>query len=131
MSVFVCFSLHIWGVWIPEELETRKYAKPDVNWRRGSTSSSRWKQAVRPKPAKTGQQEPVVNTRGVLILLPWVRSEGWGDLGGAFLFQSDNLLSYLTVEETLTYTAQLALQKHSAEALRKKVTPPREPFPDR
>lgn len=37
------------------------------------------------------------------------------------VFQSDNLLSYLTVEETLTYTAQLALQKHSAEAIRKKV----------
>ncbi|MED6242177.1 hypothetical protein ATANTOWER_001232 [Ataeniobius toweri] len=34
---------------------------------------------------------------------------------------SDNLLSYLTVEETLTYTAQLALQKHSAEAITKKV----------
>lgn len=37
-------------------------------------------------------------------------------------FQSDNLLSYLTVEETLTYTAQLALRKHSAEAIKKKVT---------
>ena len=36
--------------------------------------------------------------------------------------QSDNLLSYLTVEETLTYTAQLALRKHSAEAIKKKVT---------
>ncbi|TRY64886.1 hypothetical protein DNTS_024587 [Danionella cerebrum] len=35
---------------------------------------------------------------------------------------SDNLLSYLTVEETLTYTAQLALRKHSAESIRKKVT---------
>lgn len=44
------------------------------------------------------------------------------------MFQSDNLLSYLTVEETLTYTAQLALQKHSAEAIRKKVMPPHEPF---
>lgn len=27
------------------------------------------------------------------------------------------------MEETLTYTAQLALQKHSAEAIRKKVRP--------
>lgn len=36
--------------------------------------------------------------------------------------QSDNLLSYLTVEETLTYTAQLALRQHSAEAIRKKVS---------
>lgn len=36
--------------------------------------------------------------------------------------QSDNLLSYLTVEETLTYTAQLALRKHSSEAIRKKVS---------
>lgn len=36
--------------------------------------------------------------------------------------QSDNLLSYLTVEETLTYTAQLALRKHSAQAIKKKVT---------
>lgn len=39
-----------------------------------------------------------------------------------FLLQSDNLLSYLTVEESLTYTALLALQQHSAEAIRKKVT---------
>uniref|UniRef100_A0A3Q2PX82 ATP-binding cassette, sub-family G (WHITE), member 5 n=1 Tax=Fundulus heteroclitus TaxID=8078 RepID=A0A3Q2PX82_FUNHE len=38
------------------------------------------------------------------------------------VFQSDNLLSYLTVEETLTYTAQLALQKHSVEAIKKKVS---------
>uniref|UniRef100_A0A672NE43 ATP-binding cassette, sub-family G (WHITE), member 5 n=1 Tax=Sinocyclocheilus grahami TaxID=75366 RepID=A0A672NE43_SINGR len=37
------------------------------------------------------------------------------------LSQSDNLLSYLTVEETLTYTAQLALRKHSSEAIHKKV----------
>lgn len=35
--------------------------------------------------------------------------------------QSDNLLSYLTVEETLTFTAQLALRQHSASAIRKKV----------
>lgn len=43
---------------------------------------------------------------------------------GFFVFfpsQSDNLLSYLTVEETLTYTAQLALQKHSDDAIKKKV----------
>ncbi|KPP73861.1 hypothetical protein Z043_107033 [Scleropages formosus] len=33
---------------------------------------------------------------------------------------SDNLLSYLTVEETLTFTAQLALRRHSADAIRKK-----------
>lgn len=40
----------------------------------------------------------------------------------SYVLQSDNLLSYLTVEETLTYTAQLALRKHSAEAIRKKVS---------
>ncbi|XP_067241293.1 ATP-binding cassette sub-family G member 5 isoform X2 [Chanodichthys erythropterus] len=40
----------------------------------------------------------------------------------SYVLQSDNLLSYLTVEETLTYTAQLALRKHPAEAIRKKVT---------
>uniref|UniRef100_A0A671LKS3 ABC transporter domain-containing protein n=1 Tax=Sinocyclocheilus anshuiensis TaxID=1608454 RepID=A0A671LKS3_9TELE len=34
----------------------------------------------------------------------------------SYVLQSDNLLSYLTVEETLTYTAQLALRKHSSEA---------------
>ncbi|KAA8583591.1 hypothetical protein FQN60_014799 [Etheostoma spectabile] len=39
----------------------------------------------------------------------------------SYVLQSDNLLSYLTVEETLTYTAQLALRKHSAEAIKKKV----------
>ncbi|XP_014897689.1 ATP-binding cassette sub-family G member 5 isoform X1 [Poecilia latipinna] len=39
----------------------------------------------------------------------------------SYVLQSDNLLSYLTVEETLTYTAQLALQKHSVEAIKKKV----------
>lgn len=32
------------------------------------------------------------------------------------------MLSYLTVEETLTYTAQLALRKHSVEEIKKKVT---------
>lgn len=40
----------------------------------------------------------------------------------SYVLQSDNLLSYLTVEETLTYTAQLALRKHSAEAIKKKVS---------
>uniref|UniRef100_A0A8C1VXH3 ATP-binding cassette, sub-family G (WHITE), member 5 n=1 Tax=Cyprinus carpio TaxID=7962 RepID=A0A8C1VXH3_CYPCA len=39
----------------------------------------------------------------------------------SYVLQSDNLLSYLTVEETLTYTAQLSLRKHSSEAIRKKV----------
>ncbi|KAM8858684.1 ATP-binding cassette sub-family G member 5 isoform 2-T3 [Spinachia spinachia] len=39
----------------------------------------------------------------------------------SYVLQSDNLLSYLTVEETLTYTAQLALRKHSAKAIKKKV----------
>lgn len=46
----------------------------------------------------------------------------WSLVSSSFRFQSDNLLSYLTVEETLTYTAQLALRKHSAEAIKKKVT---------
>uniref|UniRef100_A0AAQ5ZW77 ABC transporter domain-containing protein n=1 Tax=Amphiprion ocellaris TaxID=80972 RepID=A0AAQ5ZW77_AMPOC len=40
----------------------------------------------------------------------------------SYVLQSDNLLSYLTVEETLTYTAQLALRKHSVEAIKKKVS---------
>ncbi|XP_053731988.1 ATP-binding cassette sub-family G member 5 [Synchiropus splendidus] len=40
----------------------------------------------------------------------------------SYVLQSDNLLSYLTVEETLTYTAQLALRKHSAKAITKKVS---------
>ncbi|KAJ8359683.1 hypothetical protein SKAU_G00162080 [Synaphobranchus kaupii] len=39
----------------------------------------------------------------------------------SYVLQSDNLLSYLTVEETLTFIAQLALRRHSAEAIRKKV----------
>lgn len=39
----------------------------------------------------------------------------------AWSTQSDNLLSYLTVEETLMFTAQLALKKHSIQAIRKKV----------
>ncbi|XP_051945909.1 ATP-binding cassette sub-family G member 5 [Xyrauchen texanus] len=40
----------------------------------------------------------------------------------SYVLQSDNLLSYLTVEETLTFTAQLALRHHSTEAICKKVT---------
>ncbi|XP_061602183.1 ATP-binding cassette sub-family G member 5 [Cololabis saira] len=40
----------------------------------------------------------------------------------SYVLQSDNLLSYLTVEETLTYTAQLALRKQSAKAIKKKVS---------
>lgn len=40
----------------------------------------------------------------------------------SYVLQSDNLLSYLTVEETLTYIAQLALRKHSVEAIKKKVS---------
>ncbi|KAG9484420.1 hypothetical protein GDO78_010023 [Eleutherodactylus coqui] len=39
----------------------------------------------------------------------------------SYVLQHDNLLPYLTVRETLTYTAMLALQKHSKEAIRKKV----------
>uniref|UniRef100_A0A673WEW5 ATP-binding cassette, sub-family G (WHITE), member 5 n=1 Tax=Salmo trutta TaxID=8032 RepID=A0A673WEW5_SALTR len=39
----------------------------------------------------------------------------------SYVLQSDNLLSYLTVEETLTYTAQLALRQHSADVIHKKV----------
>ncbi|KAL4641191.1 ATP-binding cassette sub-family G member 5 [Arapaima gigas] len=38
----------------------------------------------------------------------------------SYVLQSDNLLSYLTVEETLTFTAQLALRQHSNNAIRKK-----------
>ncbi|CAG6016626.1 unnamed protein product [Menidia menidia] len=40
----------------------------------------------------------------------------------SYVLQSDNLLSYLTVEETLTYTAQLALRRHSTQAIKKKVS---------
>nr|XP_057914046.1 ATP-binding cassette sub-family G member 5 [Doryrhamphus excisus]XP_057914047.1 ATP-binding cassette sub-family G member 5 [Doryrhamphus excisus] len=40
----------------------------------------------------------------------------------SYVLQSDNLLSYLTVEETLTYTAQLALKNYSANAIHKKVS---------
>ncbi|XP_063297535.1 ATP-binding cassette sub-family G member 5 [Pelobates fuscus] len=39
----------------------------------------------------------------------------------SYVLQHDTLLAYLTVRETLTYTAQLALQKHSNESLKKKV----------
>uniref|UniRef100_A0A8C5M667 ATP binding cassette subfamily G member 5 n=1 Tax=Leptobrachium leishanense TaxID=445787 RepID=A0A8C5M667_9ANUR len=39
----------------------------------------------------------------------------------SYVLQHDTLLTYLTVQETLTFTAQLALQKHSKEALKKKV----------
>nr|XP_006638853.1 PREDICTED: ATP-binding cassette sub-family G member 5 isoform X1 [Lepisosteus oculatus]XP_015218807.1 PREDICTED: ATP-binding cassette sub-family G member 5 isoform X1 [Lepisosteus oculatus] len=39
----------------------------------------------------------------------------------SYVLQSDNLLSYLTVEETLTYTAQLSLRKHTTLSIRKKV----------
>uniref|UniRef100_A0A8C8CWI6 ABC transporter domain-containing protein n=2 Tax=Oncorhynchus tshawytscha TaxID=74940 RepID=A0A8C8CWI6_ONCTS len=39
----------------------------------------------------------------------------------SYVLQSDNLLSYLTVEETLTYTAQLALRRDSADVIHKKV----------
>ncbi|KAM3606139.1 uncharacterized protein V6R79_011396 [Siganus canaliculatus] len=40
----------------------------------------------------------------------------------SYVLQSDNLLSYLTVEETLTYTAQLALRNRSAVTIKKKVS---------
>ncbi|KAM6916099.1 ATP-binding cassette sub-family G member 5 [Xenentodon cancila] len=40
----------------------------------------------------------------------------------SYVLQSDNLLSYLTVEETLTYTAQLALRKQPGKAIKKKVS---------
>ncbi|XP_044147218.1 ATP-binding cassette sub-family G member 5 [Bufo gargarizans] len=39
----------------------------------------------------------------------------------SYVLQHDNLLPYLTVRETLTYTAMLSLQRHSKEAIRKKV----------
>ncbi|XP_030050473.1 ATP-binding cassette sub-family G member 5 [Microcaecilia unicolor] len=39
----------------------------------------------------------------------------------SYVLQTDTLLSYLTVQETLTYTALLALQKHSSVTIRKKV----------
>ncbi|XP_053568706.1 ATP-binding cassette sub-family G member 5 [Bombina bombina] len=39
----------------------------------------------------------------------------------SYVLQHDTLLSYLTVQETLTYTALLALQKHSRDAIKKKV----------
>ncbi|KAI4892055.1 hypothetical protein NFI96_022361 [Prochilodus magdalenae] len=40
----------------------------------------------------------------------------------SYVLQSDNLLSYLTVEESLTFTAQLALRHHSAIEIHKKVS---------
>ncbi|XP_062320209.1 ATP-binding cassette sub-family G member 5 [Osmerus eperlanus] len=40
----------------------------------------------------------------------------------SYVLQSDNLLSYLTVKETLSFTAQLALKGHSAELIQKKVS---------
>ncbi|PIO37368.1 hypothetical protein AB205_0182020, partial [Aquarana catesbeiana] len=39
----------------------------------------------------------------------------------SYVLQHDSLLAYLTVRETLTYTALLALQKHSKDAIKKKV----------
>ncbi|XP_072265876.1 ATP-binding cassette sub-family G member 5 [Pyxicephalus adspersus] len=39
----------------------------------------------------------------------------------SYVLQHDSLLSYLTIRETLTYTALLALQKHSKDAIKKKV----------
>ncbi|XP_019404937.1 PREDICTED: ATP-binding cassette sub-family G member 5 [Crocodylus porosus] len=39
----------------------------------------------------------------------------------SYVPQNDALLSYLTVQESLTYTALLALQKHSSDFIKKKV----------
>ncbi|XP_053140184.1 ATP-binding cassette sub-family G member 5 isoform X2 [Hemicordylus capensis] len=39
----------------------------------------------------------------------------------SYVLQNDTLLSYLTTEECLTYTALLALQKHSHDFIKKKV----------
>ncbi|KAG8443620.1 hypothetical protein GDO86_008968 [Hymenochirus boettgeri] len=39
----------------------------------------------------------------------------------SYVLQHDTLLSYLTVQETLTYTARLALQKNSDESIKMKV----------
>ncbi|OCT77647.1 ATP-binding cassette sub-family G member 5 [Xenopus laevis] len=39
----------------------------------------------------------------------------------SYVLQHDTLLSYLTVKETLTYTALLALQRHSKQAIKEKV----------
>uniref|UniRef100_H9GM31 ATP binding cassette subfamily G member 5 n=1 Tax=Anolis carolinensis TaxID=28377 RepID=H9GM31_ANOCA len=39
----------------------------------------------------------------------------------SYVLQNETLLSYLTIEECLTYTALLALQKHSREFIKKKV----------
>ncbi|XP_054839494.1 ATP-binding cassette sub-family G member 5 [Eublepharis macularius] len=39
----------------------------------------------------------------------------------SYVLQNDTLLSYLTIEESLTYIALLALQKHSCDSIKKKV----------
>uniref|UniRef100_A0A8C8RL22 ATP binding cassette subfamily G member 5 n=1 Tax=Pelusios castaneus TaxID=367368 RepID=A0A8C8RL22_9SAUR len=39
----------------------------------------------------------------------------------SYVLQNDTLLGYLTIQESLTYTALLALQKHSSDFIRKKV----------
>ncbi|XP_028580640.2 ATP-binding cassette sub-family G member 5 [Podarcis muralis] len=39
----------------------------------------------------------------------------------SYVLQNDTLLSYLTIEESLTYTALLALQEHSSNFIKKKV----------
>ncbi|XP_069463393.1 ATP-binding cassette sub-family G member 5 [Ambystoma mexicanum] len=39
----------------------------------------------------------------------------------SYVLQNDTLLSYLTVQETLTYTGLLALQKHSSNTIKTKV----------
>ncbi|XP_061482109.1 ATP-binding cassette sub-family G member 5 [Rhineura floridana] len=39
----------------------------------------------------------------------------------SYVLQNDTLLSYLTIEECLTYTALLALQKHSSNFIKEKV----------
>ncbi|XP_074844638.1 ATP-binding cassette sub-family G member 5 [Carettochelys insculpta] len=39
----------------------------------------------------------------------------------SYVQQNDTLLNYLTIEESLTYTALLALQKHSTNFIKKKV----------
>ncbi|XP_067421163.1 ATP-binding cassette sub-family G member 5 isoform X1 [Emydura macquarii macquarii] len=39
----------------------------------------------------------------------------------SYVLQNDTLLGYLTIQESLTYTALLALQKHSSDFIKKKV----------
>ncbi|XP_044867662.1 ATP-binding cassette sub-family G member 5 isoform X2 [Mauremys mutica] len=39
----------------------------------------------------------------------------------SYVQQNDSLLGYLTIQESLTYTALLALQKHSSDFIKKKV----------